>query len=549
MRLLPKNKSRILIAATLPILLSFIIHSPRWWFVEIRSHTAFLFHSRVTDKIGSLGFWHEWWFERYLQQIADESGVDIRFLLVPKVEGESLEQYSVAKARALGIGRDAGRRGLLFVFDSSGQRLRLEVGAQLEGIVTDAFAGYLMRNHVRSFFGAGNPRLGVYTTLMLVHHRLRAGVLGQEFDPRTVEVIKDARRLALGGGASAVTRSDGKSPFLNSLRPSNRATKLHFAPQPTPAAAYLLYLEWIATGGYATDVPLFTSLSQGTLGSLTMTRGFNDFLLFYEYNQPYRIEVRDSLALLYFTSNPLVGPHFLRRTPAGWVLDIYAEILNTQNLAGEPYAWGLVESDDDFSVTFADRFIEIGSILRLADGDNRPLPVRSPHGIRSAAAQPTGALTEQLTVTQLGQRISAHPDGDPLMLILYYSVGRNSRAVFPRLVEIAGGCAQAGGDVLAVSIDDLPRDVWRLPGFLQRHSADFPPVHLYPWPSGHLAGALDPLGFSIGSMFGVPLVAVRRDRGLVIQANGAEQVAAVAEELVRACKGSRAVTSQITRTR
>jgi uncharacterized protein len=535
MRILPKNKWRLLVSASLPILLGLLIHSPRWWAVEIRSHTAFLFHSRVTDEIGTLGFWHEWWFERYLQQIADESAVDIRFLLVPKVEGESLETYSVGKARALGVGRDANRRGLLFVYDASSQRLRLEVGANLEGIITDAFSGYLMREHVRSFFGTGNPQLGIFTTLMLVHHRLREGILGREFDPRTVELIEDSRRLARGGGASAAIQRDGTRPFLNTVRPSSPATKLYFAPQPTPAATYQRYLEWIAAGGYATDVPLFTSLSQGYLGSLTMTRGFNDFLLFAEYNQPYQIEVRDSLALLYFTSSPLIGPHFLRQTPKGWVLDIYAEVLNTQNYAGEAYGWGLVESDDDFTVTFADRFLEIGSVLRLAGGDNRPLPLRVHHGMQLAAAEPAGTLLEQLTVTELAQRISAQSARGPVMMILYYSRGRNSRNAFPRLVEIADGCKQAGGDVLALSIDNRVRDIRKLSGFLRDQHAGFPPARLYPWPSGDLTRALEPLGFRVG-MFGTPLVAIRKGGGVAIQAEGSAEVGALTDQLIEACQ-------------
>jgi uncharacterized protein len=549
MRLFPKNKWRLLVTAGVPILLSFLIYPPRWWAAQVRIQGAFLFHSRVTDGIAALRFSDERRFEQFLQQIDDESGVDVRFLLVPRVDGGSLEEYSIRQARALGVGRDAGRRGLLFVYDSTAKRLRLEVGAQLEGVITDAFAGYLMREHVRSFFGAGNPRLGLLTTIMIVQHRLREGVLGEEFDPGFVEFIRDSRRLAVGGGASTNIQRDGKrSEFLNSIRPSSRATRLHFAPQPSPAAAYERYLEWLASGGYATDVPLFTSLSQGYLGSLLMTRGFHDFLVSYEYKEPFDIEVRDSLALLYFTSNPLVGPHFLRRTAQGWVLDIYAEILNTRNYAGGPYGWGMVDTGDDFTLTFADRIVEIGPILRIAGGDNRPLPVRASIGSGTVAAEPPAKPVDRLTVAELARRISSQADSDPLMVILYYSQGRNSRAGFPRLVEIADGCKQAGGDVLALSIDDSPSSIRKLSSFLTQHRANFPAMHLQPWPSGHLAQALDPLGFQV-DMFGVPRVAVRKNRVVLIQAEGHAQVAGLADQLVSACNGSPQPVAQITQPR
>jgi hypothetical protein len=35
---------------------------------------------------------------------------------------------------------------------------------------------------------------------------------------------------------------------------------------------------------------------------------------------------RGDLATLYFTDDPLVSPHFFRRTSAGWVMDILADV-------------------------------------------------------------------------------------------------------------------------------------------------------------------------------------------------------------------------------
>lgn len=556
MRVLPKNRWRILITASLPILLSFLIFPPWWWAAQIRMQTAFLFHSRITDRIDGLRFREEWHFEQWLQQIDDESGVDIQFLLVPRIEDGSLEDYSVRQARSRGVGRDADRRGLLFVFDSSGKQLRLEVGARLEGVITDAFAGHLMREHARSFFGSGNPQVGILTTIMIVHHRLREGVLGEEFDPGFVEFIRDARRLAVGGGATAqINRDPTRRDFLNRNALSSSATRLHFAPQPTPETAYERYLQWLAVGGYATDVPLFTPRSQGYLGTLPMTQGFNDFLVSYEYNKAHRLDVRDSLALLYFTNSPLVGPHFLRRTSHGWVMDIFAEIINTRNYAGGPYSWGMLYSGDDFSTVFADRYIEVGTFLRLAGGDNRPLPVRTDYGHKVAAPQSgepeefVSTPTEQLTVPEVARRISSQDGSTPLLLILYYSQGRNSRAVFPRLVAIARGCKLAGADVLALSIDERPEYIARLSSFLRQHSAEFPPMHLQRWPSGQLAGALDPLGFRIGSAFGTPLVAVRKDGGVEIQAEAAGEVDARADQVIEACRESRGAVGGISSSR
>lgn len=168
---------------------------PRWWAAQARYTLAFFLKNRLRDRAGVINFADQWRFERFLQQIEDESGADIRVLLVPRVSGESLEMFSVREARAAGVGQGVDRRGLFFVYDAEGHRARIEVGTQLEGIITDAFAGYLIRDHVRSFFGTGNPSFGLRTTLMMVQQRLREAVLGREYDPELLAFIGDARRL------------------------------------------------------------------------------------------------------------------------------------------------------------------------------------------------------------------------------------------------------------------------------------------------------------------------------------------------------------------
>src|SRR5918992_2232277 len=202
MRILPRNKWQVA-RLLLVVVVSFAFVSPAWWAAQARYSFAFLVKNRVRDRAGVLSQGDQWRFERFMQQIDDESGVDVRFLFVPSVLNEKFELFSVRMAREMGIGRDSDRRGILFVYDVAGRRLRVEVGATMEPIITDVFAGYLMREHVRSFFGTGNPSLGLRTTLFMVQHRLHESVLGREYDPTFNQFILDQRRLAVGGGASA----------------------------------------------------------------------------------------------------------------------------------------------------------------------------------------------------------------------------------------------------------------------------------------------------------------------------------------------------------
>jgi hypothetical protein len=535
MRLFPRTTWGRLRLAVL-LLAAFLILPPRWWAAQARYASASLLVNRVRDHAGVLTFGDEWRFERFLQQIDDESGVDLRFLLVPEVTGETLEGYSVRQARALGVGRDLDRRGLLFVYDVAARRLRIEIGGTMEGVITDAFAGYLMREHVRSFFGAGNPSLGLRTTLFIVQHRLREAVLGQSYDPRVLKFIADARRLALGGGASTDMRPDARPAFLNVQRTSDRATRTHFAPQPSPEMAYTRYLEWLARGGYQVDVPLFTPQSQEYMAGLSMTRGFNEHWLTMEYGHPYRIDTRGDLALLYFTTTPLLSPHFFRRTAQGWVIDIVAEVLNTRNYSGFWYTWGLLDTGDDFSIAFADRYVSAGGMLRVLGGDNRPMPSRAFPSITLEPAPDPADSVAHVTVEEAASRIDA---GSSRVLVLLYHVwSEPSLAALPALGALARDCRASGVEVLAFMTDQERAAIEQLPRLLRNAGAPFSATHLRPWPSGHLTSAMAPLGIRVGSSWAPPIIAMRvGGLGVVAQIEGLQAFSDSAAVIRKACSG------------
>jgi len=314
-------------------------------------------------------------FEQYLAQIFAENGADIRMTFVREVPNGDLESFSLGRARAIGIGRESDRRGMLFVYDVSGKHLRIEVGPQLEGVFPDGFVGYLMREHARAFFSASDPGLGLRTTLFMIQRRMREASLGMAYDPAAYSFITDSVRLAAGAGATArVALGNDSSGFLRGS--ASDAERRYFAPQPTVEAAYQRYLEWMRSGGFRSDVTLFTSASQAFLGSMPITPAFNDYILFAEYGHKYTVDEREDLALLIFTDTPLVCPHFFRRSADGWQMDVLAEVQNTREYAGGPFTWGMTHKGTDFADRFADRHVRVSGLTRISGGDNRPMPVR-----------------------------------------------------------------------------------------------------------------------------------------------------------------------------
>jgi len=88
-------------------------------------------------------------------QIADErtkSGNQIAIVIVPSIENGSIEQYSLDIAREWGIGTAENNNGVLLLVAKNDRLLRIEVGTGLEGALTDAQSGRIIRDDIRPLF-------------------------------------------------------------------------------------------------------------------------------------------------------------------------------------------------------------------------------------------------------------------------------------------------------------------------------------------------------------------------------------------------------------
>jgi uncharacterized protein len=353
---------------------------------------------RVMDEAGFLDPYGIDGLEGYLAGINAESGVDIRFIFSDGV-GDDIAAYSRNRAREMGIGREMDRRSMLFVYDVKGQRMRIEVGPQMEGMFPDGFVGYLMREQTAGLFASGRRNIALKSTLNIVSYRLREAALGGEYNPKAVAYITNPVRLAAGAGATT------RAPVNTNVRPFGKRiatdeARAHFGPQPTPGDALVRYHEAMRDGHYEPDLSLYTPQSQLLLRSFQVSRPFAEFILLSEYGHSYKIVQRGDLAILFFTNTPLVSAHLFRRTPEGWQIDFIAEVRDTREFVGSPYTWTMVLTGDDYSTAFSDLFADFGAslvtggagysrpaptrILRPADGDNRPLPTRTWHEIPPA---------------------------------------------------------------------------------------------------------------------------------------------------------------------
>jgi uncharacterized protein len=103
------------------------------------------------------------------------AGVQLQFLLVPSLEGESIEDYSMRVAEAWKLGSRASDNGVLVTVSRDDRRVRIEVGGGLEGGLTDAQSARIIRETMvpafrerrygEGLYGAGVQILGALGSL------------------------------------------------------------------------------------------------------------------------------------------------------------------------------------------------------------------------------------------------------------------------------------------------------------------------------------------------------------------------------------------------
>jgi hypothetical protein len=312
----------------------------------------------------TFNFNYAWLRERF--------GVDVRLILVNDAAIVDLDGFAVGEARRLRVGSREGGQGMLVAINYATGRMRLEVGPGLQGVFTDAFTGYLLRNHLALFTDPSEAELGLRSFWHLIHQRTIQSIADDEWDPTRLERVRDSTRLAIGGGAATTMPAGGRTRAR--LPESVRRT---LGPQPTPEALLDAYRRWVTLDPIDVQVGLFTARSRSALAGNPHTRLTQDIELWKVHGRPYRFIVRDTLAIMYTTTTPIIPPSLLARSDSGWQFNVDVEWQHVVPLFSTPFTWGWQRRDDVVDRAFADVFYSIDEdFMRLRPGNNRPLPVR-----------------------------------------------------------------------------------------------------------------------------------------------------------------------------
>lgn len=93
--------------------------------------------------------------DRRLRDYWDRNGTAVVVASVDSLGGESIESFALSLARHWDIGDPENLRGLLVLVAPNERQVRIEVSCGLENVVTDAFAGEVIREHMTPAFRQG----------------------------------------------------------------------------------------------------------------------------------------------------------------------------------------------------------------------------------------------------------------------------------------------------------------------------------------------------------------------------------------------------------
>ena len=116
---------------------------------------------RVNDLAGVLPPAERSALEARLAGYERSTGHQLAVLILPSLEGEPIEDYSIRVVDAWKLGKKGKDDGVLLLVAVQDRKLRIEVGYGLEGDLPDATASRIVRELIAPAFQQGNMPLGI----------------------------------------------------------------------------------------------------------------------------------------------------------------------------------------------------------------------------------------------------------------------------------------------------------------------------------------------------------------------------------------------------
>jgi len=131
--------------------------------LEVPEHTG-----PVVDLAGVLSRGDQKKIADSLIQFQQTYGPQLQVLVVPSLEDESIEGYSIKVVDKWKLGTKGKDDGVLLLVATENRKVRIEVGRGLEGDLPDVIAGRIIRTGIIPFFKQGQTGAGILVGLGMI---------------------------------------------------------------------------------------------------------------------------------------------------------------------------------------------------------------------------------------------------------------------------------------------------------------------------------------------------------------------------------------------
>lgn len=157
---------------------------------DIPEHGGFWVH----DEAKVLSAQAKYRLESILQSERDSTSNQIAILIIPSLEGGSLEEYSLRVAEKWKLGKADKDNGALLLISIQDRQIRIEAGYGLEGTLTDAMSSRIIRNEIAPHFRNGDYEAGVEAGLTGIINAISGEYVNDDPLPQK----RDSKKFPLG---------------------------------------------------------------------------------------------------------------------------------------------------------------------------------------------------------------------------------------------------------------------------------------------------------------------------------------------------------------
>lgn len=158
--------------------------------LDVPKHT-----SPVVDLAGVLSRDDQAKIAASLLQFQQTYGPQLQVLVVPSLEDETIEGYSIKVVDKWKLGTKGKDDGVLLLVATESRKVRIEVGRGLEGDLPDVIAGRIIRTGIIPFFQQGQTGAGILVGLGMI-----AESVGGKLENIPAPSLRKAKRSSGGLG-------------------------------------------------------------------------------------------------------------------------------------------------------------------------------------------------------------------------------------------------------------------------------------------------------------------------------------------------------------